>query len=765
MSISNNASFVKARAAEDPEGAYRAAGFTGEFRKEGRNLVAHCPFHEDSHPSFKIALRDTAKIKAGHFKCFGCGASGSIIDFFLRVKGLPPDEPPPADVIAELAQRLGAKPSGRGRKPRAGTKQAREVKRQSWRILDADGKVLATHRRIDYADGNKNMWWERDGKKNLGDLSPQALPLYRLPELLAADPDTPVILCEGEKATDALAESDGQSVVAVGTVTGAAAIPGNEALRPLVGRRVFLWPDADEPGRKHMARIAAHLQALGATPKILSWPEAPEGGDAADFVAGGGTVEELQALMDAAQEPPHLAEVPQIGGKPNPLEYLRTDVGNAEYLAALHGERLRYDWRRDRWLLFEEHHWRPDRDAEIERLAKAAARDRLFAALDVDDDDNAKWALRSMQRPRIDAAVAMMRSELPIADTGDDWDPEPFLLGVPNGVVDLRDGSLRDGRPEDRITRQTAVPYDPHAEAPRWVRFLSEVLDDDELFEFLWRAAGYSITGDMQAQCFFILYGSGSNGKTVLLTTLRRVLGDYAANANFTTFEEMHRPSIPEDLAVLEGRRFIMASETGEASRLNIARIKAWTGGEPITARMLYGHLFEFQPQGKLWLCVNHRPTVNDQTISFWRRARMIPFRRTFTGKDMDEKLADKLMAEAPGILRWLVDGARLYQQEGLAAPEAVMAATREWKEETDPIAEFISECCVIDDGKYASAGELFAAYKRWAEAAGLSPRDRLSQKRFGMCLSERFVRRRGHGGVRLYDGVALKQPSEDTGG
>ncbi len=191
--------------------------------------------------------------------------------------------------------------------------------------------------------------------------------------------------------------------------------------------------------------------------------------------------------------------------------------------------------------------------------------------------------------------LALAQDFRPIADTGGGWDADPWLLGVPNGVVDLRTGELRPGRREDRITMQTAVPYDPEATCPRWKQFLVEIFaDDEELIGFVQRAVGYSITGITSEQCLLVLYGTGANGKGTLTITLKFVLGDYAWNMPFSTIEMRNRAAIPNDLAALVGRRFVMASETNDGARLNEARVKALTGCDPITARFLHAEFFTF---------------------------------------------------------------------------------------------------------------------------------------------------------------------------
>lgn len=191
----------------------------------------------------------------------------------------------------------------------------------------------------------------------------------------------------------------------------------------------------------------------------------------------------------------------------------------------------------------------------------------------------------------------------------------------------------------------------------------------------------------MRERCFFVLYGTGSNGKSVLLAQVRNALGDLAADTPFTTFELTARTSIPADIAALEGRRFVTASETSEHCRLNEARLKAWTGGDPLTARLLHENFRTFQPVGKIWLCTNHRPQVEDDSDGFWQRVRLILFRRQFR-PDEEPDLQDKLNREAAGVIRWIVQGACLWHKGGLRSPDSVLAASDDWRAEADRIRE-----------------------------------------------------------------------------
>ena len=457
------------------------------------------------------------------------------------------------------------------------------------------------------------------------------------------------------------------------------------------------------------------------------------------------------------------------GGGPAGLRFPRTDSGNAELFAHLYGERVRFDHRRGRWLLWTGQRWEEDGAERVYQLAKDATRWRYAQAPAIDDlkerDKEAAWSIASEARGRLEATLALARTEPSIADAGTDWDLDPWLLGVANGVVDLRAGTLRPGRHEDWITMSTGIEYDPAATAPRFEAFLREIYDGDgAVVGFDQRLSGYALTGDISEQGFWTGIGRGANGKSVRLAVARLMLGDYAYNAPFQTFELANRPSIPNDLAALAGRRLVTASETADGARLNESRIKALTGGDPVTARFLNHEWFTYNPVCKVMLAVNHKPRVNDDSYGFWRRVWLVPFTREFRD-DADAHLLDKLREELPGILAWAVRGCLEWQRVGLQVPERVKAATEVYRQESDPLGDFLAECCEIGPGHSAGGGELYRRYQAWAVAQGLRDRETLTAQKFGRLLTEGFEKSRAGSGRVVYGGIRLRTEGYSVSG
>lgn len=444
-----------------------------------------------------------------------------------------------------------------------------------------------------------------------------------------------------------------------------------------------------------------------------------------------------------------------------------TDKGNARRLVQLFGEDIRYCYTLKKWLIWDGHRWGPDEDGAIMRLSKRTA-ESIFAEAAAESDADkrravSKHAMQSENAGRLQAAITLASSEDSVPIALSEMDADPWLVGVSNGVLDLRTGTLHGNQRRDYITKQTLVQFDPAATCPRWLTFLDQIMcGDQEQVEFLQKAIGYSLTGDTGEQCLFLLHGNGSNGKSTLLNVVKHLLGDYGMQVAPESLMVKRDGGIPNDIARLRAARFVATSETEDGKRLAEGLVKQLTGGDVIAARYLYGEFFEFIPQFKIWLAANHKPVIRGDDYAIWRRIHLIPFTATFDAGKKDVQLPSKLMAELPGILNWAVRGCLAWQKVGLAPPAAIQKATAAYRGEMDMVHSWIADCCVVNVNAKGKASLLYGNYRGWAEAAGVYV---MSQPAFLRKLAEHGYAKKqttlqGVNGV-FYEGLGLLAEEE----
>lgn len=282
---------------------------------------------------------------------------------------------------------------------------------------------------------------------------------------------------------------------------------------------------------------------------------------------------------------------------------------------------------------------------------------------------------------------------------------------------------LRPHSPLDYVTKILNVEFNSDALCPRWEAFLMEIFNNDqELIDFIQRALGYSITGDVSEQCFFICYGTGANGKSTLTALITTLLGDYAAIIPPGLLIAKKHESHPTELADLNRTRFTQTSEVKTDAKWDEERIKMLTGGDTIKARRMREDFWEFEPTHKIWISVNHRPSTVDNTYGFWRRVKMIPFTVTIPKESQDPGLLEALKAEMPGILAWLVRGCMLWRERGLGTASAVDQATESYRNPQNDLEGFIANCCVIDYLSKVQAGILYMSYSKWCSSQNVRP-------------------------------------------
>ncbi|MEM8548074.1 MAG: phage/plasmid primase, P4 family [Pseudomonadota bacterium] len=428
-----------------------------------------------------------------------------------------------------------------------------------------------------------------------------------------------------------------------------------------------------------------------------------------------------------------------------------TEDGVALAFTGQHGSALRYDHDAGAWFEWTGDRWRQDGTGLAYSWCRTIARE-------LSDGLDAKVRATARKATFAGGVEKMARTDRAHAVTQEAWDKDPFKLGVPGGVVDLKTGELGAPDPDQGITKQAAVAPTLQAACPLWLRFLQEATAGDAgMVEFLKRWCGYCLTGDTREHALIFLYGPGGNGKSVFLNTVTRILGDYATTAAMDTFTATRGDKHPTELALLRGARMVSASETEEGRAWAEARIKQLTGGDPITARFMRQDFFTYVPQFKLTIVGNHAPALANVDEAARRRFNIIPF--TVKPDCPDRQLEAKLEAEWHGILRWIIDGAVALQQSGLERPESIKAATAEYFSEQDLTARWLADECTVELGasyRWETAAELFANWSTYARINGEEPG---TSKSFAPRLRRHGLRAvRKSKGVRAWEGVSINR-------
>jgi putative DNA primase/helicase len=428
---------------------------------------------------------------------------------------------------------------------------------------------------------------------------------------------------------------------------------------------------------------------------------------------------------------------------------------NAEDAIALtfaerHAHELRYVAAWGRWLAFDGTRWQFDDTLHAFDRARAICRE---VALDIDKPSTTIASAKTVA-----AVERLAKADRRLAATVAQWDSDGWLITDESSTIDLRTGIGRAPDPLDYITKKTACPCAPAgSKHPLWSKFLARITNGDvELQRFLQRYVGYCCTGFTSEHVFVFAYGTGANGKSTFINTVAGILGDYATVADMSTFIATNAEHHPTDLAKLNGARLVVAQETKKGRRWDESKIKALTGGDKITARFMRQDFFDFAPAFKLFICGNHKPRLESVDEAIRRRLLLDPFTVQIPKVERDPRLADKLKAEWPAILRWIVDGALEWQRICLAPPPVVFDATEDYFAEQDNLQQWLDDC-VQDDGEFAftRTTDLFASWKQWCDARNLKPG---SAQALSTALTDKgFVKKRNNSGQQGFRRLVVK--------
>jgi len=454
------------------------------------------------------------------------------------------------------------------------------------------------------------------------------------------------------------------------------------------------------------------------------------------------------------------------GETPNLLPYQFNDHGNASRVIALYGDDLKYCHAVKKWLVWDGSRYAVDDVDQARRLAKQTMLEFLRQAVAAGNVEAEKFARVSLDARRIGSMLSMAECEIFVRP--EELDTDPFALNFLNGTVDLRTGELRPHNKAELITKLVRHKFNTRAPRRRWEAVLAQLMgggpdaseseiDRSQRFvAYLQRALGYSLTGSTIEKAVFIPFGEGNNGKSTMLSTVRRLIEEYSVLLQVDTLMVRQESNNTQaDLADLRGARFVQTSETEEGQRLAQGKLKRITQGMgKIKAVRKYENPIEFNETHKLWIDTNRKPDIRDtDDKATFSRLHPIPFTVSIPPDQIDKNLPAKLQAEAEGILAWLVEGARLWHLHGLGKPAEVEAAKDEWRAQMDQVGRFIEECCVVGDSFRSFGVALYSEYKRWTETAG---EHAITGTAFGRKISERYEKKHSERGA-TYLGIGVR--------
>jgi len=429
------------------------------------------------------------------------------------------------------------------------------------------------------------------------------------------------------------------------------------------------------------------------------------------------------------------------GGEPG--KRTLTDTGNGRRLIDSFGPAVRYTPGLG-WFHWDGGYWKPDiENLEMQELSKRLAPIIASEVVNYEDADKQadvmRWALQAKSNSRIAGSIESATSDPRVLVGVDTWDSDETLMGVLNGVIDLRTGELLKGRPDLHITRRAPVAYTPGIRNVKWEQFLDFATGGDkELQEWIQKAAGYSLTGLRTYDVMFLVYGPPGSGKNTLVEALVKCMGtqQYAWPLDSSILAQGDGQAHGSDLyhwAELRGRRMVWVDELPDNERMKENSVKKLTGSSEISARSPGEKPFTFQSRAKLWVTTNHRPIINDDAM--WRRIRPIPLNKVPESPDPELKsyIFDP-EGGLPAVLSWAVEGAiKLLgssARDGLGWCSAVAEAADMYRKNEDRFGIFINEETKETEGGTIPVKHLYSIYRAWSEERGERPMTQIAFQR-----------------------------------
>lgn len=477
-------------------------------------------------------------------------------------------------------------------------------------------------------------------------------------------------------------------------------------------------------GRTAHEMFGDHIAALPASPSIV--PTLPPGA--------------VPMFGPGARQPQIVA--PEYG-----------DTELAQRFADSYATQLRYVTSRAAWIYWNGSRWTVDETDYVADLAKRHCQSEA-AICSGTPGQTAATARAVCSKRTVSAVLDLARTDQRIASRASDWDQDPWLLGTPDGIVDLRTGTLRAAAPEDHVTKSTAVS--PAGDCPTWLAFLHRATGGDiERQAYLQRVAGYCLTGSTREQALFFAFGPGRTGKGTFMHPIASILKDYHVTTAIETLTESRGDRHPTELASLQGARLVTCSETERGRHWAESRIKQLTGDDEISARFMNQNFFTFRPTFKLLISGNYKPALRPDS-AMRRRFNLIPFDVAIPEPEVDANLSARLEKEWPGILAWMIAGAVEWQRDGLRTPEIIRDATSEYMDDEaeDCLSAWIGDRCVLARNVETPARDLYISYARYADQSGEQP---MTETAFGKELGNLGFAKKRTDAARLRIGIALR--------
>ena len=445
-------------------------------------------------------------------------------------------------------------------------------------------------------------------------------------------------------------------------------------------------------------------------------------------------------------------------GTPNHLR----DLKHARLFAIRYKGQFCFVHKLRQWLRWDSIVWVPAEHGEEIEAAKGLAIELLTTAREANAKQlqGAKQAMADAKHAHTErglmAMLKLASSEPELAISIQDLDAHPKLLGVRNGVVDLESGSLLAPDPEMFITKRCAAHWVIDPVCPNWQKFLMDIFEnDEETIRSVQILLGKTLIGEVLDEIMVICYGNGANGKSVFSNVIHEVLGDYAHTAPPSLLNERRNgDNAPRsDIAALKGTRYVSVNELQSGDRLDEQVVKLLAGREPMSARFLYREYITFNPSFCVWVRTNHKPNVSGDDPATWRRLVLIPFSRTFSKEEQNPLLQKILLDERDGILCWAIEGARLYQREGLSLSPRMLSEIAAYRTESDLLGEFLAERTRKDPSSRVEQRIVYSDYSFWCRESGIRS---LSKKSITQRLKERGYGVSHSGAITYYSGLQM---------